>query len=147
MVGRGEVEGSSASLKTSRWRLQHDTVRSRHLYGPQSCLQPRVAGNERHPGGFASSTIIGLSTRRYHGLLTAATKLPVSRLLLLSNFEETLSLDGQRFDLSANQCPGVIHPQGYEYLKGFWLDSLAARGEAEDQEDRGAALRLLLVLG
>src|SRR5215467_10280649 len=34
-------------------------------------------------GGFASSTIIGLNTRRYHGLLTAATKPPVGRLVLL----------------------------------------------------------------
>ncbi|HEX9868121.1 MAG TPA: glycogen debranching enzyme N-terminal domain-containing protein, partial [Candidatus Tectomicrobia bacterium] len=73
-------------------------------------------------GGFASSTIIGLNTRRYHGLLTAATKPPVGRLLLLAKLEDTLVLDGQRFDLSANQYPGVIHPQGYQYLKGFRLD-------------------------
>jgi predicted glycogen debranching enzyme len=73
-------------------------------------------------GGFASSTIIGLNTRRYHGLLTAATKPPVGRVLLLSKLEETLVIDGQRFELSANQYPGVIHPQGYRYLKGFRLD-------------------------
>jgi predicted glycogen debranching enzyme len=73
-------------------------------------------------GGFASSTIIGLNTRRYHGLLTAATNPPVGRLLLLSKLEETLILDGQRFELSANQYPGVIYPQGYRYLKHFRLD-------------------------
>jgi predicted glycogen debranching enzyme len=73
-------------------------------------------------GGFASSTIIGLNTRRYHGLLTAATKPPVGRLLLLSKLEETLVVDGQRFELSANQYPGVIHPQGYQFLKRFRLD-------------------------
>jgi glycogen debranching enzyme len=73
-------------------------------------------------GGFASSTIIGLNTRRYHGLLTAATKPPVGRLLLLSKLEETLILDGQHFELSANQYPGVIHPQGYRSLAGFRLD-------------------------
>src|SRR5919108_5228813 len=73
-------------------------------------------------GGFSSSTITGLNTRRYHGLLTAATKPPVGRLLLLSKLEETLILDGQRFELSANQYPGVIHPQGYRYLKRFRLD-------------------------
>ena len=32
-------------------------------------------------GGFASSTIIGLNTRRYHGLLTAATKPLVGRFV------------------------------------------------------------------
>ena len=73
-------------------------------------------------GGFASSTIIGLNTRRYHGLLVAATKPPVGRLVLLSKLEETLFIDGQSFDLSANRYPGVIHPQGFRYLKQFRLD-------------------------
>src|ERR1700692_2673597 len=73
-------------------------------------------------GGFASSTIIGLNTRRYHGLRVAATKPPVGRLVLLSNLEETLMIDGRRFDLSANRYPGVIHPQGFHYLKQFRLD-------------------------
>jgi Glycogen debranching enzyme N terminal len=72
-------------------------------------------------GGFASSTIAGLHTRRYHGLLTAATKPPVGRVLLLSELEETLVLNGQRFELSANQYPGVVHPQGYRHLKRFRL--------------------------
>ncbi|MEX2264165.1 MAG: amylo-alpha-1,6-glucosidase [Bryobacteraceae bacterium] len=73
-------------------------------------------------GGFAASTIIGLNTRRYHGLLTAAMKPPVGRLLLLSKLEETLVVGGRRFDLSANRYPGVIHPGGYQYLKEFRLD-------------------------
>jgi predicted glycogen debranching enzyme len=73
-------------------------------------------------GGFASSTLAGLNTRRYHGLLTAATKPPVGRMVLLSKLEETLLLDNRRFDLSANQYPGVIHPQGHQYLAGFRLD-------------------------
>ncbi len=73
-------------------------------------------------GGFASSTIIGLNTRRYHGLLVAATKPPVGRLVLLSKLEETLLIDGRRFDLSANRYPGLIHPQGFHYLKRFRLD-------------------------
>src|ERR1700721_3703427 len=73
-------------------------------------------------GGFASSTIIGLNTRRYHGLLVAATKPPVGRYLLLSKLEETLLLDGRAFDLSANRYPAVVHPQGFRYLKEFRLD-------------------------
>jgi predicted glycogen debranching enzyme len=73
-------------------------------------------------GGFASSTIIGLNTRRYHGLLVAATKPPVARFVLLSKLEETLFIDGNRFDLSANRYPGVVHPQGFRYLKEFRLD-------------------------
>src|SRR6266699_1803159 len=73
-------------------------------------------------GGFASSTIIGLNTRRYHGLLVAATKPPVGRFVLLSKLEETLFIEGQAFELSANRYPGVVHPQGFRYLKGFRLD-------------------------
>ncbi|MGH9853522.1 MAG: glycogen debranching enzyme N-terminal domain-containing protein, partial [Blastocatellia bacterium] len=73
-------------------------------------------------GGFASSTITGLNTRRYHGLLTAATRPPVGRMVLLSKLEETLVIGGQRYELSANQYPGVIHPQGHQYLKQFRLD-------------------------
>jgi len=73
-------------------------------------------------GGFSSSTIIGLNTRRYHGLLVAATKPPVGRVVMLSKLEETFFIDGQAFDLSANRYPGVVHPQGFRYLKQFRLD-------------------------
>ena len=73
-------------------------------------------------GGFSSSTISGLNTRRYHGLLTAATRPPVGRFVLLSKLEETLLIDGRRYELSANQYPGVIHPQGFNYQTAFRLD-------------------------
>src|SRR5271167_1921431 len=73
-------------------------------------------------GGFACSTIIGLNARRYHALLTAATKPPVGRFVLLSKLEETLFIDGQVFNLSVNQYPGVVHPQGFRYLKHFRLE-------------------------
>ncbi len=73
-------------------------------------------------GGFASSTIVGLNTRRYHGLLVAATKPPVGRVVMLSKLEETLFIEGQPFDLSANRYPGVSSPQGFRYLKQFRLD-------------------------
>jgi predicted glycogen debranching enzyme len=54
-------------------------------------------------GGFASSTINGCNTRRYHGLLVAATKPPVGRLVLLSKFEETLAVNGRAYELSTNR--------------------------------------------
>jgi predicted glycogen debranching enzyme len=73
-------------------------------------------------GGYASSTVSGMNTRRYHGLLVSATHPPVGRMVLLSKFEETLIVGGKRFDLSANRYPGVVHPQGYLYLKQFRLD-------------------------
>ena len=73
-------------------------------------------------GGFASGTLSGASTRRYHGLLTAATKPPVGRFLLLSKFEETLIIGDRRIDFSCNLHPGVVHPQGFRYLDSFTTD-------------------------
>ena len=73
-------------------------------------------------GGFASSTVSGINKRRYHGLLVAATKPPIGRMVLLSKVEETLIIDGRRHALSANRYPGVVHPQGYQYLKEFRQD-------------------------
>jgi predicted glycogen debranching enzyme len=70
-------------------------------------------------GGFASSTVAGLNTRRYHGLLVAAMQPPAGRLVLLSKIEETLHLDGRAHELSANRYPGVVHPQGHLFLSSF----------------------------
>src|SRR3984893_3085952 len=73
-------------------------------------------------GGFSSSTIIGLNTRRYHALLTAALQPPAERKVLLSKLEETLVIDGKRYELSTNQYPGAIHPAGYLLQSTFRLD-------------------------
>src|SRR5246500_5855837 len=73
-------------------------------------------------GGFASSTRNGCNTRRYHGLLVAATKPPVGRLVLLSKLEETLVIHGQTFELGTNNYPGLVHPHGFQYLKEFRMD-------------------------
>ncbi|HVF47318.1 MAG TPA: amylo-alpha-1,6-glucosidase [Pyrinomonadaceae bacterium] len=73
-------------------------------------------------GGYASSSISGANTRRYHGLLVAATRPPLGRMVLLSKFEETVIIDDKRFDISANQYPGAIYPTGYKFLKDFRLD-------------------------
>jgi predicted glycogen debranching enzyme len=73
-------------------------------------------------GGFASSTVPCINTRRYHGLLTASLHPPVDRYLLLSKVEETVFLNGARYDLSANLYPGAVHPTGYRYLKSFRLN-------------------------
>ncbi len=73
-------------------------------------------------GGFACSTILGMNTRRYHSLLTAATQPPVGRAVLLSKLEETLVAGGQRFELSTNRYRDAMHPQGYEYLANFRID-------------------------
>jgi predicted glycogen debranching enzyme len=73
-------------------------------------------------GGFSNASITGANTRRYHGLLTAAAKPPVGRMVLLSKLEETLLVNQKRVDLGTNQYQGAIHPRGFELLTGFRLD-------------------------
>jgi predicted glycogen debranching enzyme len=72
-------------------------------------------------GGFASSTVTGAHTRRYHGLLTAATRPPLGRVTMLSKFEETLFINGSKHELSTNQFPNTVYPEGYKYLTNFRL--------------------------
>jgi predicted glycogen debranching enzyme len=72
-------------------------------------------------GGFANGTISGANSRRYHGLLTPATRPPLGRITMLSKFEETLTIDGKSYELSSNQYPNAVHPEGYKYLKSFAL--------------------------
>jgi predicted glycogen debranching enzyme len=70
-------------------------------------------------GGWASSTISGAHSRRYHGMLVAALDPPVGRMVLLSRLEETIESDSGRHELGCNRYPGVVHPRGFEYLKRF----------------------------
>ncbi|MBE0712874.1 MAG: glycogen debranching enzyme N-terminal domain-containing protein, partial [Candidatus Aminicenantes bacterium] len=70
-------------------------------------------------GGFASSTVIGLNTRRYHGLLIASLHPPVQRRVLVNSIDETVILDGTALELGVHQYPGVIHPTGYTFQASF----------------------------
>ena len=73
-------------------------------------------------GGFAGGTISGANSRRYHAVLTAATKPPLGRITMLSKFEETIIIDGKSYELSANQFPNSVYPKGFKYLESFRLD-------------------------
>ena len=73
-------------------------------------------------GGWASGTISGCATRRYHGLLVAATRPPVGRMVLLSKLAETLVAGERRVELDTNRYPGAVHPRGFEHLESFAID-------------------------
>lgn len=75
-------------------------------------------------GGYASATVTGANTRRYHALLMASLLPPVERVLLVSQVEEELESDGQRYGLATAHYPGVIHPAGYRFLESFALAPL-----------------------
>ena len=70
-------------------------------------------------GGFASSTLCGMNTRKYHGLLVAAMSPPVRRMVILSRIDERVHVDGQVVELACNEYPGTIHPRGDKYLRAF----------------------------
>lgn len=73
-------------------------------------------------GGFASGTVAGAHTRRYHALLLTARNPPAGRVVLVNSVEEWLDLDGQSFPVSTNLYPGAVHPSGYAHCAGFALD-------------------------
>lgn len=73
-------------------------------------------------GGYASSTLTGCNTRRYHGLLVAAVVPPTDRMVLVSKMDETVFADDQKFELGCNDYGDAIAPQGYEYLESFTKD-------------------------
>lgn len=70
-------------------------------------------------GGYSGSTICGCNTRRYHGLLVAATAPPAERMVLLSKLDETLITGNNRYPLGCNNYNDTISPAGYEFLTGF----------------------------
>jgi len=70
-------------------------------------------------GGFASGTVAGANTRRYHALLLIARKPPADRLVLVNHLEEWIDLDGRSIPLSTNLYPGAVHPAGYVHCTGF----------------------------
>ena len=74
-------------------------------------------------GGFASGTIAGLLTRRYHGLLVAALKPPVGRTVLLAKLDDSAEYGGTTYALAANRwADGTIVPDGFRYIERFSLD-------------------------
>ena len=74
-------------------------------------------------GGFASGTISGLATRRYHGLLVAALRPPLGRTLMVSHLEESLEYDGEKFALSTSRwAGGVVAPAGFRNIESFRLE-------------------------
>ena len=73
-------------------------------------------------GGFASSTISGSHTRRYHGLLTAATRPPLGRITTVSKFLETLIVGDDIFPLTASRFSGRVDSKACEFISQFRLD-------------------------
>lgn len=70
-------------------------------------------------GGWAGSTLAGMHTRRYHSLLMAATNPPTERMSLLSKLDETIIIDGDRFELGTSDYGDAVAGHGYRYMASF----------------------------
>src|SRR5882724_41193 len=74
-------------------------------------------------GGYASGTLSGCNTRRYHGLLVAALRPPVERIVMVSKLDAIARYRNTTAALTTNEyTDGTIAPQGYLHLKSFRLD-------------------------
>lgn len=80
-----------------------------------------LLSNER--GGYASSTIIGCNTRRYHGLLVGSLNPPVNRMIALSSLLEMVISHGKVFNLSTFEFNEKIVPKGFMHIKRFRRDT------------------------
>lgn len=69
-------------------------------------------------GGYASSTIIGANTRKYHGLLVAALRPPAKRTVILSKLDESIEIDKTDYPFYTNVCKNHIS-EGFKFQEEF----------------------------
>ncbi|MEW6681820.1 MAG: amylo-alpha-1,6-glucosidase [Nitrospirota bacterium] len=74
-------------------------------------------------GGYASGTVSGVLTRRYHGTLVAALKPPLGRTLLVAKLDEAARYHDRDYPLSTNRwADGTVAPHGYRHIEHFSLE-------------------------
>jgi len=94
---------------------------------PETCRDPARSFRDEwletnEIGGYASGTVAGCRTRKYHGLLVASLASPPGRFLLLAGYEDSLLSGKTETPLACHRYPGVLHPGGYRFLTSFSLD-------------------------
>jgi predicted glycogen debranching enzyme len=78
-------------------------------------------------GGFASSSVAGVATRRYHGMLVSALPTPLGRSVMLNHLVEWVRLaDGERFLIGGQErasgeleLPGAVHLVEFRLEEGL----------------------------
>ena len=74
-------------------------------------------------GGYASGTIAGVATRRYHGILVAALPTPFGRTVMLNHLWEEVRLpNGEHARLGAHERADALHMHGAAWLTDFYLE-------------------------
>lgn len=91
-------------------------------------------------GGYASGTVIGCPTRRYHGLLVVSRRPPLERIVLWAQTVDQLVVGGKTYELSCFEFSDVVHPKGYVWQKDFdfsarqpvpWVQFVYSIGQVE----------------
>jgi len=72
-------------------------------------------------GGYASSTVLGVNTRKYHGMLVAAFHPPRKRMVCVAKLDEELKLGNVFYPLYANEFQGGIYPRGFQFIEEFHI--------------------------
>src|SRR5437868_9916734 len=76
-------------------------------------------------GGFASGTIAGSNTRRYHGVLIAALQPPVGRMQLVAAVDEIVHYKSEEFALATRRwASGAVEPKGFLNIEMFRLEGM-----------------------
>ncbi len=75
-------------------------------------------------GGFASGTLLGIPTRRYHGVFVPNLAQPKGRYVLLSRLDEDIQAQGLHVKLGGAELPdGTLQSETHRYLREFRLSS------------------------
>src|SRR6266481_1738074 len=105
---------SSPARRPPKEKMPSDAAIS---FGPAIC-NDLTAAEQREwlvtngIGGFASGTVAGSATRRYHGLLIAALNPPAGRTFLAGGLDEIVAVDGQSYPLATHRwTSGAVAPQ------------------------------------
>ncbi|HWB61640.1 MAG TPA: amylo-alpha-1,6-glucosidase [Chthoniobacteraceae bacterium] len=99
-------------------------------------------------GGYASGTISGMVSRRYHGLLIAALPAPLGRVVMLNHLSETIRMqDGRKFPIGGEETvrAGDGAPEMH-YVKQFRIEH-GLPVWVYEAEDCVIEKRLLLIHG
>jgi len=92
-------------------------------------------------GGFASGTVSGIRTRRYHALLLTATKPPAGRIVLVNGFDAAVETASGTCSLSSQLYPpNIVHPDGASHIVEFnsapwptWVFALQGGAKIQQQ--------------
>lgn len=76
-------------------------------------------------GMYASTSVCGVNTRKYHGLLVARQpQIDHHSYVLVNGLHETIAVDNRSHELGVHQYPSVVHPRGYLHLTSFSLENI-----------------------